>query len=587
MISSQATDSNFGGGPDIVPDQKGKGFTKFPLVDIRPYNLRLNTLKLEYLSKWYAQQKDLSRFINPKRGFFEGYVPNWNAQIDYKLIMDSDPAYFADVLAAGMTSGLCSRSQPWFKLGFGIPQVEEQEQVKNWLCEAERGLYHIHAESNLHDAYQGAFEELGIFSTAAFGIYEDYESVARARSFTAGEYFIGNDPTGRVNSFARTEWMTVDSIVNKFGWVNCSSVVQNAYKKGQRDIFFQVNYLCEANDNMVPGRLNYEGKKYRSIYWEAKSSTGQTLRMSGFNELPLIATRWKTVTTADTYGSGGPGWMAKGDIKSLYRVAKDLFLAVAKVGDPPVQVSAAVEGPANLIPGGQTRYSKECPDGGVKPAYQVKPDTQATMGLIQMLSRKISSRFYADLFMMMVSADNHEMTAQEVVEKQKDKLLLLGPVVGRVQTDMLGPSLRRILPIGIRAGVIPPPPPQLVGLPLNIKYIGLLAQAQKMVATAAIEQGMKFVGGLEGVFPGAKDNVDVDEAVRQYYDALGINPKILRAPDAVAQIRAAQAKAAEQQRQQEQAMAAVQGAKTLADTQVGGASALEHIMGIPGAGGQA
>ena len=75
MISNNNPgDSNFSGAPNIKPDEKGKKFQTFGEVDIRPYNLRLQTLKLEYLSKWYAQHRDLSRFINPKRGFFEGFL---------------------------------------------------------------------------------------------------------------------------------------------------------------------------------------------------------------------------------------------------------------------------------------------------------------------------------------------------------------------------------------------------------------------------------------------------------------------------------------------------------------------------------
>ena len=587
MIPSN-TDVQFSGGPNILPDQKGKGFKTFGAVDIRPYNLRFNTLKLEYLSKWYKEHRDLSRYINPKRGFFEGMVANWNAQIDYKLIMDSDPAYFADILSAGMMSGLSSRSQPWFKLGLGKPDLEAMEGVKEWLAESEKILYRIFAESNIYDAFQGAYEELGIFSTGTFGIYEDFESVIRARSFTAGEYFLGNDSTGRLNTFARSEWKTVDQIVNEYGWENCSEMVQNCYQKGQRDTYIQVNYLCEPNDNAIPGRENFEGKKYRSTYWESNSKSNKVLKVSGFNEFPIMASRWKTVTTADTYGCGGPGWTARGDIKSLYRVLKDLYLAVAKVGDPPVVLGAGIEGMASLIPGGITRNSKETPNAGVTAAYEVRPDVDALKGLVQYLSQKISSRFFADLFMMMVSQDQHEMTAREVVEKQKDKLLILGPVVGRVQTDMLGPAISRSFAIASRAGVIPPAPMQIQGMAINIQYIGLLAQAQKMAATAALEQGMKFVGEIGGLFPGSIDNVDSDKVIRNYWDSLGIAPDTLRSPDAVAEIRQAQQQAQAQAQAQQSALAAVQAAKTLSDTQIGGgASALDHMTGQAQAGGQA
>ena len=585
MIDSQATDSNFSGGPDIGPDQKGKHFTTFPEIDLRPQNLRMQSMKLEFLSKWFAPLRDLSRFINPKRGFYEGFVPNWNAQIDYKLIMSSDPQAYADTLAAGMMSGLSSRSQPWFKLGLGIPQLEENEDVKLWLSIVEKVLYKIFDDSNHYDAFQSAYKELGIFSTCAFGIYEDSLNVARCRSFTIGEYFLANDHTGRVNSFARSEWKTVDQIVNEFGWNNCSSLVQNAYKKGQRDIYMMVYYLTEPNDNMIPGRENYEGKPWRSTYWEAKSVSQKALKLSGFHEFPIMAAKWDVVTTADTYGIDGPGWVARGDIKSLYRVLKDLYLAVAKVADPPVQLGSGVEGTASLIPGGMTRNSKDNPDCGVKAAYQVNPDIDHTMQLVQYLSQKISSRFYADLFTQMVQSDSKEMTAREVVEKQKDKLLLLGPVVSRVQKDLLGPAIQRTFMIAMRAGALPPPPQSIWGMPIAIRYIGLLAQAQQMARTAAIEQGVKFVGDVVGVFPEAKDLVDIDKAVTEYCDSLGAD--IVRSPEKVAQIRAQMQKAMQAQQQQAAMAQLAQTGKTMSDTTVGGgASLLDHVLGTQGQVGQ-
>jgi hypothetical protein len=187
--------------------------------------------------------------------------------------------------------------------------------------------------------------------------------------------------------------------------------------------------------------------------------------------------------------------------------------------------------------------------------------------------------------MMMVTSNSREMTAREVVEKQKDKLLILGPVVGRVQTDMLGPAISRSFAIASRAGVIPPAPESIQGMPLNIIYIGLLAQAQKMAQTAALEQGVTFVGSVVGVFPEARDLINIDEGVRDYFDSIGVSPKVMRSPDEVAAIRQAQQEQAAQLKQEQDAMATVQGAKLLSETNVGGGgSALDVMTGNTQAG---
>jgi acyl-CoA reductase-like NAD-dependent aldehyde dehydrogenase len=122
-------------------------------------------------------------------------------------------------------------------------------------------------------------------------------------------------------------------------------------------------------------------------------------------------------------------------------------------------------------------------------------------------------------------------------------------------------------------------------MPIAIRYIGLLAQAQQMARTAAIEQGVKFVGDVVGVFPEAKDLVDIDKAVTEYCDSLGAD--IVRSPEKVAQIRAQMQKAMQAQQQQAAMAQLAQTGKTMSDTPVGGgASLLDHVLGTQGQVGQ-
>jgi acyl-CoA reductase-like NAD-dependent aldehyde dehydrogenase len=106
-----------------------------------------------------------------------------------------------------------------------------------------------------------------------------------------------------------------------------------------------------------------------------------------------------------------------------------------------------------------------------------------------------------------------------------------------------------------------------------------------MARTAAIEQGVKFVGDVVGVFPEAKDLVDIDKAVTEYCDSLGAD--IVRSPEKVAQIRAQMQKAMQAQQQQAAMAQLAQTGKTMSDTPVGGgASLLDHVLGTQGQVGQ-
>lgn len=159
---------------------------------------------------------------------------------------------------------------------------------------------------------------------------------------------------------------------------------------------------------------------------------------------------------------------------------------------------------------------------------------------------------------------------------------MLGPVIGRVKSDMLDPAYSRTFAIAMRAGLIPPAPKVIQGMMLTPQYISILAQAQKMVGTAAIEQEMSFVGALIGSFPEAKDVINPDEAIREHADMVGAPPKMLRSREEVQAIRDARAQQAQAAQAQEQTMQSVAAAKSLSETPVGGGNALSHIIGVGG-----
>ena len=543
-------------------------------------------MRLEAMSKWYQRWRDLSRFINPKRGHFEGFVPNYNGQYDYRLVMDGDPADAARTMATGLSSGLTSPARPWFKLTLQDPSVETTDSVRVWLDDVQKLLMSIFEKSNFYDVCQQTYEELGIFGTGCFGIYEDSRSVIRCRSYTIGEYYLSTDASGRVNGFARQFWMTANQVVQEYGWNNCSDMVRNMYSSGNRDSYVLIYQLVEENDCVLEDQADWRGKKYRAAYWEAQAVSTRVLRLSGFNEFPIMAPRWEMTTTADVYGVG-PGWYAIGDIKSLYRMEKDSLLAINRMADPPVQVDASVEGRVNLLPGGITRSSSQVPNAGVRPAYLLNPNIRDLEAKIESKKAQIRARFFADLFKMLIEQPTAQRTAEEIRQKEGEKLLLLGPVIGRMQADMHGPAIERTFAIALRHNLVPPPPPEIAGMPLKVEYISLLAQAQRSVGAAAIEEEARFVGGIAQVFPEAVDNYDPDEAIREHAALIGTPQRTIRSKEAVEAIR--QERARQQQTTQQLAQAEIAGkaAKTLSQAKVGGQNALERVAGIePGIAGE-
>jgi hypothetical protein len=478
-----------------------------------------------------------------------------------------------------MQSGLSTPSRPWWILGLPDKDLEKFGPVKFWLQTVRDIMMRVFARSNIYHAFHQTYEELGMFGTGSFGIFEDFKTVLRARAYTAGEYYLANDESGRVSAKARQFWKTVDNVVNEYGWENCSAKTQAAYKAGQRDTFILLYEICEANTTKVDGKIGYEGMKFRQVTWEADAPPDQALYRGGYNEFPNVCPRWDTVTTADTYGIG-PGTYALGDVKSTYRLKKDLLLGVAKKVSPPVVISGSVQGHVSMEPNGITRSSATTPNPGAQPAYQVDIDVKDGMEFLNSFYRDLDEWFYTDLFAAMLSADDSKKTAAEIAARHEEKLLLLGPVLERVFSEMFDPAIERSFMICLRAGLIPPPPPEIQGMQLTPKYVSLLAQAQQMVASAANEKGLAYMANMGAIKPDALDVVNFDEMARDEMETIGVSEKCMNPPEVVAQIRQDRAKQAAVAQAQHDAMAATVAAKNLADTQLGAGNALEHITGI-------
>ena len=124
---------------------------------------------------WTPSWKDLSKYIRPTRGFFPGMIPGSGKMIDHTVVRDGTAMRSARVLAAGMTSGLTSPSRPWFKLGFGDPDLANYEPAKLWLDTCQERMMNVYSKSNIYGVLHTTYEEIGVFGTAACAILEDFE----------------------------------------------------------------------------------------------------------------------------------------------------------------------------------------------------------------------------------------------------------------------------------------------------------------------------------------------------------------------------------------------------------------------------
>lgn len=546
---------------------------------------RLEGLKQERTS-WESHWKDLARFFLPRRGRFM-FGEKSDGQKRHQDIINGRPLFAARTLASGMMAGLTSPARPWFRLTTPDPQLAEQGDVKFWLSDVEQRMRDVFSKSNLYQALPVFYHELGVFGTASMGAFEDDRDVVRFQPFTIGSYWLGQDSEGRCDTFAREFRMTVRQCVDKFGIDRVSNQVRTAYERGDLEVWVDVCHLVEPNDERMPGRFDATGMLYRSLYWEKGRTNDpgkpEMLSERGYRENPILSARW-TVTAEDIYGSS-PGMDALGDAKGLQVQEKRKAMAIDKFVDPPMNAPAEFTNKvADLFPGG-LNYLGANPSAKIEPIYQTSPQIQPLLEDISALEHRIDTAMYADLFLMLtLDARAQPPTAEEIRAREQEKLLMLGPVLERLNDELLDPLIDRTFQIMLRAGKIPPPPESLQGVSLKVEYISVLAQAQKATALSGQDRLVSYVGNLAALHPDILDKIDWDQSVDEYGQALGVPPRLILSDDDVEAVRAARAQeaAAAKAAQMAQPVSQVATAATkMAETTPAPDNLLSQITGLP------
>ena len=436
---------------------------------------RLGALDRERAS-WFAHWRDLADNILPRRGSFLGPVHRaGRGDKRNGKLLDSTAMLAARTLASGLMSGLSSPARPWFRLGIGSPQLSALPEVRLWLDDVGARMLRVFARSNLYNALAVAYEELGVFGTAAMVVVEDAKDIVRAYPLTAGVYWLGASERQSVNTLYRTLGMTSFQLVERFGRGAVSVGVRERYDRGEWDREVEVIHAIEPNEGKDIGQgMRQAGNRdmpFRSVWFEKSGAGDAVLAVGGFEEFPALCPRWHLIGN-DVWGRS-PGMDALPDARSLQLMQLTFAQALEKMINPPMVASPSLRGStASGLPAAITYVSDAVPGTpGFRPAYQINPPLDQMSAAIRERQQAVRAAFYADLFLMATQLDDVR-SATEIAERRDEKLVMLGPVLERLHDELLEPLIGRTFQIMARAGEIPPPPsPMLDGLRLQPEYV--------------------------------------------------------------------------------------------------------------------
>lgn len=540
---------------------------------------RWGQLKTERAS-WWQHWSEITQFVTPRQGRYFAQDRN-KGQRRHNNIYDSTGSRALNVLAAGLMGGLTSPARPWFRLATSDQQLNKMPQVKQWLNDCTELMLTIFQKSNTYRALHSIYKELGAFGTGAAVIMPDFENVIHVMPITIGEYAVAVNFQGRVDTLYRQFELTVGQLVKEFGIDNVSPSTKALYDRGSLDAWITVLHAIEPRADRDPSKIDAQNMAWCDTYMEMGAPDGLFLRDAGFEKFPAVCPRWD-VDGGDIYGNS-PAQEALGDIKQLQHEQLRKSQAIDYQVNPPLQVPTSMKNrDVERMPGGITFVDTAGSGKAIQSAFDVQLNIGELLADIQDVRGRINSAFFVDLFMM-ISQDNAattRMTATEVAERHEEKMLMLGPVLERLQDELLDPLIEVTFHRMTEANILPPPPPELQGQQLSIELVSMLAQAQRAIATNGMDRVTAAMTGVFEIIPSVVDNFDADRWLTEYADALGINPDLIIPPDQVQQIRAQRAQQQAQQAQAEQMAQASQTAKNLGQTPTTGGNAASDVLGL-------
>jgi hypothetical protein len=519
----------------------------------RRYERRKEALKA-IRQPWEAQWMELAQFTAPTR--YRATQTQNEGTRPKSRIVDSTGSFALRTLASGMHSGITSPARPWFRLTTFDPEMRDFAPVRQYLSDVENIMREVFQGSNIYNAFHYGYGDLGLFGQSCGILVEDEHRMMRIIQLQHGGFWLARDHRGIATTLCREFSWSVERIVARFGYDKCSLQVRQCYDRGDYDERFTINHMIEPRHDRQPGKIDKRNKPWASCYWEegarALGDRDKMLEESGFDENPIIAPPWELV--AEDHYANSPGMDALPDVKALQIMESRSQEAVDKMVRPPMTgpVSMKNDG-ASLLPGA-VNYVDDPTGKGFRAAIEVRASVAEMEGKAEKKRQMIERAYYADLFLMLSNMEGIQPRNQfEIAERKEEKLLALGPVLENIYGGQLAPTIDRAFAMLARANRLPPPPQEVQGQNLKIEYISMLAQAQKAVSTGAIDRTMLFATSLAAVNPTVLDKVDLDEAIDQYSDAVGVAPSIIVSDDKVKAMRQARQAAEQKAAQAEQA----------------------------------
>ena len=516
-------------------------------------------------SNWDQVWQEVLKYVVPRKAWVTRTRETAGERTDDDLY-DTTARRANQILAAGFHGNMTNPATKWFNLRLQDPALNRVAEVKSWLADSENKVLDVLNSTNFNDQIHETYIDLGSIGTSCLLVEEDPIDIVRFTAVFIEEVVIDEDAHGRVTTVYRKFKMSAKAAYEL--WKERSGPktleLMKDDKWDEKVTFIHCVSPRETRDTFSQRSVDMP---FESLHVEVDSR--KTIAEGGFNEFPYMVARFNKVA-GDMYGYS-PGVILLPDIKMVNAMSKTLIKAAQKIVDPPlIMPHDGFLLPLKTVPGGiNYKLSGNAADR-IEP-LETKGNIPIGRDMINDYKQAIHNGYFTDLFMLL--ADRKNMTATEVQERVAEKMVMLGPVVGRLHSEMLDPIINRVFGVLLRRGILLEPPEALQGRELVVEYVSPLALAQRREAVTSVSSLLQMTGGIAQFIPEVIDKINGDMVIDEAAEIFGVSPEIIRDAEQVANIREGRAKQQQEQRQLELAAGAVEADKTLSESERNAAEA--------------
>lgn len=510
--------------------------------EYQPYHSYMQTLH-DY---FFVSSDNINRSYHP------------GTELDHSASWDATSINAVKVAVAGVHSYLTPPNSKWFDLTIGGRNRTMSYATRRWLSDTTDEVSYILSRSNFNQQSDSFYASSFVYGTALMYSEEDFEDVVRFKTVPIKNVFMVEDAKERVIEFYIKHEYTILQAALEFGEANLSSEMQEQFKNNKHDPK-KYEFMHFVGQRAYYDLTKRDNKNFpwASEWYDCKAK--KLVRESGYQDNPFGVHRF--YKRANMVQGFSPCMDSLPFVRTLNTIVETNLIGAQTVIRPALDVpDQGYITQFNLNPGAlNIRRSNINKDNGIRP---ITTGAQPKIGIEfqEMYKKDIRQTLFNDIFMAFADITK-QMTIPEVRERTTEKMSMLGPAVGRYQTEFLQGVIERVVAICFRNGRLPELPQELIDNPeYKIKYVSPLALAQRASELGAIQNVVAAAQNLSTTFPTILDKINSDVVIDVISQMSGAPMQILNSDDDVENIRVQRAQA---QQAQMEMMAVEQGANVM------------------------